>query len=364
MSMKIAKAEAIWVAAPYRSPGPPSGFGGTIWDKVSTLLIRVETEGGLVGWGEAFGHNAIPATKAAFEHQIAPLVIGRDATQISSLLVELQKICHTFGRYGQSMFALSGLDTALWDIAAKAANLPLYRLLGGASRTTIPAYASFLRYGDPEVVSELCARAVGEGYTAIKLHERTPECVAAARDGGGDEFALMVDTNCPWTVQEAKQIAWAFEPNDLYWLEEPIWPPENFHGLAELRSEAPMPIAAGENASTIWEFTQMLNNGAVDYAQPSVAKVGGVTEMLKIRSLCETHNIGFAPHSPYYGPGFLATLHLVAGTSEPVEFLYGLLDAPLYDVFPPVDGNYTLPEGPGLGQEPNPDVIRDFTVKD
>ena len=362
--MKIAKAEAIWVATPFTNPGPPSGFGGTTWNKVSTLLIRIETDEGLVGWGEAFGHNAIPATKAAFENQIAPLCIGRDATQISALLTELQKVCHTFGRYGQSMFALSGLDTALWDLAAKAAGVPLYRLLGGATRTEIPAYASFLRYGDPDVVAEVTAQAVGEGYQWIKLHERTPEAVAASRDGGGEDFRLMVDTNCPWTVQEADEIAWAMSPSDLYWLEEPIWPPENFHGLAELRANAPMKIAAGENASTIWEFAQMLDAGAVDFAQPSVAKVGGVTEMMKILSLCQTRNVGFAPHSPYYGPGFLATLHIVAQTDQPVEFLYGKLEAPLYDgVFPPKDGMYHVPDGPGLGIEPNPDVIKDYTVK-
>jgi len=361
--MKIAKAETIWVATPFSNEGPPSGFGGTTWNKVSTLLVRLETEEGLVGWGEAFGHNAIPATKAAFDHQIAPLVIGRDASQIAPLMTELQKTVHNFGRYGQTLFALSGLDTALWDLAGKAAGLPLYRLLGGASRTSIPAYASFLRYGDPEVVKEITAKAVGEGYRWIKLHERTPEAVAAARDGGGDTFGLMVDTNCPWTVAEATRIAWAMELSDLFWLEEPIWPPENFHGLAELRAAVPMPIAAGENASTVWEFSQMAAVGAVDYAQPSVSKVGGVTEMMKILRLCETNNIGFAPHSPYYGPGFLATMHVVAQTDEPLEFLYGNLEAPLYDIFPPKNGAYTLPDGPGLGIEPNPDVIRDFTVK-
>jgi D-galactarolactone cycloisomerase len=361
--MKIAKAESIWVAVPFSNEGPPSGFGGTTWSKVSTLLIRIETEDGLVGWGEAFGHNAIPATKAAFDNQIAPLVIGRDASQITPLMTELQKVCHTFGRYGQTMFAFSGLDTALWDLAAKAADLPLYRLLGGAIRASIPAYASFLRYGDPDVVSDVTTKAIAEGYTAIKLHERSPEAVTAARVSGGEDFDLMVDVNCPWTVQEAKEKAWAFAPNDLFWLEEPVWPPENFHGLAAVRKDARMPIAAGENASTIWEFTQMLAAGAVDYAQPSVAKVGGVTEMMKILRLCETYNVGFAPHSPYYGPGFLATLHVVAQTDNPVEFLYGNLEAPLYSIFPPKDGAYLLPTGPGLGMEPSADVIKDFTVK-
>lgn len=361
--MKIAKAESIWVRVPVTHDGPPSGFGGTIWSDVSTLLIRIETEDGLVGWGEAFGHNAIPATKAAFDHQIAPLLTGRDASAIQPLLTELQKICHTFGRYGQTMFALSGLDTALWDLAGKAAGLPLYRLIGGAARTTVPAYASFLRYGDPAVVRELCAKAVAEGYTAIKLHERTAEAVAAARDGGGESFDLMVDVNCPWTVREAEQMAWAFEPSDLYWLEEPVWPPENFNGLAEVRGVAPMRIAAGENASTVWEFTQMLRTGAVDYAQPSVAKVGGVTEMLKILRLCESHNVDFAPHSPYFGPGFVATLHLVAQTGNPIEFLYCRPEPALYDIFPPKNGAFALPQGPGLGIEPNADVIRDYAVK-
>ena len=360
--MTIAKAEAIRVEVPFTHEGPPSGFGGTVWSRVSTLLIRVETVGGLVGWGEAFGHNAVPAAKAAFEHQIAPLVVGCDAGRIAALTMEVQKLCHTFGRYGQTLFAISGLDIALWDIAAKAAGVPLYRLIGGATRRHVPAYASLLRYGEPDVVGDVCGKAVAEGYTAVKLHERTPECVAAARDGGGAAFALMVDTNCPWTVREAKTTAGAMEPYDLFWLEEPIWPPENFHGLADLRANAPMPIAAGENASTIWEFTQLLNAGAVDIAQPSVAKVGGITEMLKIRSLCEAHNVGFCPHSPYYGPGFLASLHLAAVGSLPIEFLYGRLEAPLYDLFPPVNGAFTVPEGPGLGIEPNPDVVRDYCV--
>ena len=210
---------------------------------------------------------------------------------------------------------------------------------------------------------ELCAKAAREGYGAIKLHERTAEAVAAARDGGGESFDLMVDVNCPWTVREAEQMAWAFEPSDLYWLEEPVWPPENFNGLAEVRGVAPMRIAAGENASTVWEFTQMLRTGAVDFAQPSVAKVGGVTEMLKILRLCESHNVDFAPHSPYFGPGFVATLHLVAQTGNPIEFLYCRPEPALYDIFPPKNGAFALPQGPGLGIEPNADVIRDYAVR-
>ena len=130
-----------------------------------------------------------------------------------------------------------------------------------------------------------------------------------------------MDTNCPWTLAEAQAKAESFEPHDVHWLEEPIWPPENFAGLAELRGRFDMGIAAGENLCTAWQFQAMLEAEAVDVAQPSVTKVGGVTEMRKVEALCNLHNTRYVPHSPYFGPGFLATLHLlaVADTEEPVE---------------------------------------------
>jgi len=367
--MKIARIDTHWIAVPFDHGGPAStGFGGRAWADMNTLIIEVETDCGIIGYGEIFGHNAIPSARSALETMIAPFAIGQDARAIQPLMQEIQRTNHNFGRYGQSMFAISGLDTALWDIAGKASGLPLWQLLGGTASQTIPAYASLMRYADPDVVEERTAAAVAEGYKYVKLHERTPEAAGAARDGAGAAPRIMVDVNCPWTPSEACSMAAAFEPYDIHWLEEPVWPPENFDGLAEVRSSGLMDIAAGENASTAWEFQQMLRAGAVDWAQPSVAKVGGVTEARKISTLCEAANVGFAPHSPYFGPGFVATLHVVAahtGQKAPIERLYGHMEASLYGdlINPDSDGLYHLPVGPGLGIDPDPDVIRDFTKK-
>jgi L-alanine-DL-glutamate epimerase-like enolase superfamily enzyme len=178
----------------------------------------------------------------------------------------------------------------------------------------------------------------------------------------------MVDVNCPWTVAEAIEVGDAMAEFGVHWLEEPVWPPENFDGLAEVRSNGLCPVAAGENASTAWEFQQMLRAGAVDWAQPSVSKVGGVTEFLKVCRLAEMHNIGIAAHSPYFGPGYVATMHLLAaftGQKAPLERLFGKLEATLYPGLtdPKPDGHIPLPSGAGLGQEPNRDVIKQYKVK-
>lgn len=364
--MKIARIDTHWISVPFDHGGPvTTGFGGRPFAGMQTLIVEVETDSGIIGYGEIFGHNAIPSAKAALETLIAPFALGKDARKIQPLMLELQRMNHNFGRYGQTMFALSGLDTALWDIAGKAAGMPLWQMLGGATAETIPAYASLMRYADADVVEERVATAVSEGYKYIKLHERAPEVVAAARDGAGSDTRIMVDVNCPWTPSEAVSMAEAFEPYGIHWLEEPVWPPENFDGLAEVRATGLMDIAAGENASTSWEFQQMLRAGAVDWVQPSVAKVGGVTETRKISVLSDAANVGFAPHSPYFGPGFIATLHIVAahtGQKAPIERLYGALEASLFGdlITPDANGLYRVPDGPGLGADPDPDVIRDY----
>lgn len=368
--MKIARIDTRWVAVPFDHGGPPTtGFGGRAWADMQTLIVEVETECGVVGYGEIFGHNAIPSAKAALETMIAPFLIGRDARAIGPLMLEMQRTNHNFGRYGQTLFAISGVDTALWDIAGKAAGLPLWQLLGGTEKDRIPGYASLMRFEDLEFIEKRTADAVAMGYDFVKLHERTPEAVEAARAGGGTDVKIMVDTNCPWTVNEAIQIGDAMADHGVHWLEEPVWPPENFEGLAEVRARGLCPVAAGENASTAWEFQQMLRAGAVDWVQPSVAKVGGVTETRKVMELATAANVGVALHSPYFGPGYIASMHLLAahvGQAAPLERLFGTLEATLYPglVDPDADGNFRVPDGPGLGADPDPDVMRDFAKRD
>ena len=358
-SLKISKVEAIPLRYPFRHGGPPSGWGGGAWTEMRTLLVRVDTESGLTGWGEAFGYNAIPAAKAALETMVAPLAAGRDAGEIAPLAKDLQLGLHIFGRYGVTTFALSGLDIALWDLAGKAAGLPLHRLVGGAARRSVPAYASLLKYGDPDLVARLVEAALAEGYDSVKLHESAVAPVAAARAAAGADTPIMLDVNCVWSPKEARRMADALADCDLHWLEEPVWPPENYAALAELRDSG-IPVASGENACTSWQFAEIVEAEAVDYAQPSVTKVGGVSEFLKAAALAERANVALAPHSPYFGPGFLATLQLLAADAsvEAIERFFVTLDADLYGgALTPEDGAIAVPDGPGLGLEPDPAFI-------
>lgn len=364
--MKIAKVETIALKVPFEFGGARGGWGGRDWVTNDILLVKVETDSGITGWGEAFCYSCLEATEAAVLQMIVPNVIGRDAGDIARLSRDVQQSLHLFGRYGITLFALSGVDIALWDIAGKAAGLPLHRLLGGTGRAGIPAYASLFKYGDREQVAARVRLALDQGYRHIKLHEKTEPEVRAAREAAGSGVPLMVDTNCPWTPEEARRMTLRLKPYDLHWLEEPIFPPEDFRSLARLRQETGVPLAAGENACTAFQFHDMLTLGAVDYAQPSVTKVGGISEFLKVAALAEAHGIPVMPHSPYFGPGFLATLQLMAAHPTPgglVERFHLDLEASLYgDWITPRDGAFGIPPGPGLGLDPDPAVIKTYRV--
>ncbi len=227
--MKITRIEALPLAIPYHIG---EGRGGRIGaaSRLDFCLVRVETDAGLVGWGEAFSYHCRSAVVAAVRDMIAPLAIGHDALDRDGLNFKIQKQLHIFGRMGIQCYALSGLDVALWDLAGKAAGKPLHALLGGAKRTVLPCYASLLRYGEPALVAQYSARARSEGFGAVKLHEVTEPAVAAARAAVGD-LPLMVDVNCEWSREDAVAAARAFAPHRLDWLEEPVFPPEDFHGL-------------------------------------------------------------------------------------------------------------------------------------
>ena len=362
---KITNVSTVSVEIPYEHGGPKAGWGGQSWNKLSILMVKVETEDGYTGWGEGFSYNCRAAVKATVENMVAPVVIGMDSGDIAGISRDMQQKLHLFGRYGITIFALSALDIALWDIAGKRAGVPLHRLLGGAARRRVPGYASLLKYRDAELVGENVAKARSEGYDAIKIHETDVSEVAAARDAAGGGIPLMVDTNCPWTPEQARIMAGKLWEFDLHWLEEPIFPPEDFDALARLGSESGIPIAAGENACTSFEFKKMFDAGAVEYAQPSVTKVGGITEMQKVANLAEAAGVVTMPHSPYFGPGFLATVQFAAAQAVEsfLERFYCDLEASLYgELINTVDGDFVVPRGPGLGCEPDLDVIKEYAV--
>jgi L-alanine-DL-glutamate epimerase-like enolase superfamily enzyme len=358
--MKITRVEPVPLAIPFTYGAEAFKLGTGSWKKLDFCLVRVETDEGLVGWGDAFAYTCRAAVVAAVRDMIAPLAVGHDAADIGGLHAKIQKQLHIFGRFGIAAFALSGLDIALWDLAGKAAGLPLHRLIGGARRTRVPCYASFLRYTEPHLVAQYCERALGEGYTAIKLHEIDDAAVAAARRTVPEHVPLTVDVNCEWRPREALEVATRWRDHALHWLEEPVFPPEDFRALREIGAASGIPLASGENLCFATQFAAMLEARAVQYVQPSVTKVGGITEFLKVVALAESANVRVAAHSPYFGPGAAATLHLLAAYGEPSWFEYFYLwpDAKLYGaMLDPVEGALAVPSAPGLGADPDPQVI-------
>ena len=358
--MKITRVDTIVLNLPMLIEGATPMLGGRARTSIDMLLVRVDTDAGVTGWGEAFGHRIFPATKAALDTLLGPMCVGRDPGQILAINEDLQRVLHGVGRNGPTIYALSGIDIALWDIAGKVAGLPLYRLLGGGGRADLPAYASLLRYGAAKAVAHSTEQALARGYRYIKLHEITVPEVKAARDVAGAGVPIMLDTNCPWTVSEAIEMARRLAPLDLHWLEEPVWPPENLAGLAEVRTRGGIATAAGENYGTAWEFRRAFEAGAITYAQPSVTKIGGVTELRRVMTLAEAFGVTVVPHSAYFGPGLLASIHCIAAipAESLVERFYcDFADNPLGEAIHPRNGRIAVPQGPGLGVDPDPRLI-------
>lgn len=369
---------------PFHDGGKGVGITPTTWNRLEILLVRLEDERGNVGWGEGFGYFVVDATRAVVERLIAPSLRGERIEDIPAWNRTMQQKLHLFGRYGITLFALSAVDTALWDLAAKRAGLPLHRLLSarraGAERPaelaagaaaaprSVPLYASLVRYADAPLVVEVAERAAAEGYRSIKLHEiDLPEiraCHLALTANGASTVSapsISVDVNCNWDQQRAERMTHALSELGIRWLEEPIFPPEGMAALAQLRGR--LPIAAGENWCTSEQFAAALAAGAIDLAQPSLTKVGGVSEFLAVADLCAAAGVPLMPHTPYFGPGFFASLQLAAALPEVVELEYLYVDAealpaPLPQWEP---GRSMRPsEAPGIGFEPDPDVLRRF----
>jgi D-galactarolactone cycloisomerase len=361
--MLITAIESSIVALPFDMGGPKPVFAGQPWDHLEILLVKVETDDGLVGWGEAFGHAAIPTTKTALDTIVAPLLIGRDAGDINALSRAVLHGTHLLGRNGAFVYAFSGVEIALWDLLGKRTGQPLWRLLGGSRTGDLPAYASLLWYGDDALVASNTAAACAQGYRHIKLHELTRDAVRAAQDvSSADGARIMLDVNCAWSPPVAREMALALRKDDLLWLEEPVWPPEDVHGLASVR-DCGIPIAAGENTAGLFGFKSLIEAGAIDIAQPSVTKIGGIGEMVKVIHLGQAHGIEVTPHSPYFGPGFLATIHIAAALIEKpmIEVLWLDMEANPFDPWVrAVDGKVRVPDGPGLGCDPDPDILKRF----
>jgi D-galactarolactone cycloisomerase len=363
--MKITRVEPILIAVPFEHGGPKPRRALGAWETMETLLVRVDTDSGITGWGEAFGLAVSPVTRTALTVLLAPLCIGRDPEDLE-LMPYLRRAIRNAGDSGPVRYALSGIDIALWDIAGKVREQPLHELIGGSKRERIPTYASLLPYGTVDLVQRNTNEAIERGYRHVKLHEHTVETVAAARLTAGASITLMLDTNCAWNIDEAISAAKALESYDLAWLEEPIYPQNDYDALAALRKKTTIPIAAGENVGSAGEVRRVAGLHALDILQPDMAKIGGLGEMREAIANAASAGMRVQPHSPFFGPAIIATLHLLATLDADAlcERFYCELDASVVGNALEVlsDGTMMVPQLPGLGVTIDERVIERYRI--
>ncbi|OZI21119.1 hypothetical protein CAL26_27185 [Bordetella genomosp. 9] len=363
--MKIASIETLPIAIPYDSGAPPLPLGGRPRTNMESLLVKVTTEDGIVGWGDAFGVRIWPVTRLLIDRLVAPLCVGEDALRREDVIDKLDRTLYHFGRAGPLQYAISAIDIALWDIAAKAVQRPVHALIGPLRNARMPVYASLLPYRDPKLASRHAARAVDQGYRYVKLHERDVPSVRESRAAIGADIGLMVDLNCPFDLPAAERFAHDVAAFDPMWLEEPLFPVDDYSAMAELSRRIDIPLAMGENVGNPVEFRRVLDSTGIAYAQPSAIKTGGITALLEIARDAGARDIRLMPHSAYFGPGLLATMHVLATLKTPPILERFYCDMPVElsgGVTLPCDGMVQVPDVPGLGFEPDPDVLRAYAA--
>ncbi|HUZ62693.1 MAG TPA: mandelate racemase/muconate lactonizing enzyme family protein, partial [Acetobacteraceae bacterium] len=297
---KIAKVEPGFYRVPLPAPLTDSTHGQMQAFELNT--VRVFDAEGAEGVGYTFtvGRNGA-AVDAVLSREIPVIMADADADAIEHAWHRLWWALHYGGRGGPTVLAISAFDMALWDLKARRAGLPLWKLLGGFD-PHVPCYAGGIDLDDP--LDRLLAQTganLDRGFRAIKMKVGRPRLlediarVRAMREQLGDEFPLMVDANMKWSVNEAIRAARAFQPFDLCWLEEPI-SPEDIAGHARVVRDGGLPIAAGENLHSLWEFQHLITAGGVTFPEPDVTNCGGVTAFMKIAHLAEAFNLPVTSH--------------------------------------------------------------------
>lgn len=356
----------------------PIGNAMRFFDRRVTLLVRLTDSDGQVGWGETWSMPG--AAAAAIRGGLAQAVLAQ-ADGAPRVLWNAMGQTLTYDRRGVSTMAMSAIDIAAWDLAARRAGMPVARLLGGAVRHEVPAYVSgpFLKPGgDPYRDFERDIDGyLRDGFKAMKLRlgldaRAEGALLARLRRRVGDAFPLMADLNEGATVRSALVFAQHFAPSDLVWLEEPIRH-DNLPGYVQLSKALPMALAGGEALLGVTPFRDFLAQGALDVVQPDLALCGGFTEGLKIAALADAYGVPVVPHVWGTAINFFASLQFIAGLPElrGPGLRYPLFEFdPSYNPFRDMcgavgvrpDGRIAIPDGPGLGIEVDPQQFREHLV--
>jgi len=350
----------------------------TQFDSRTHCLVEIMCDDGTIGWGECLGPAYL---NVALVKAMRGWLVGRDPDNIEPLWLLLYNQFRDQGMAGVTITALSGIDIALWDIKGKRSGLPVYSLLGGAFRKSVPAYATgaFRRLsGDrPAYLAEETGGYIREGFGAVKIKigygvDDDVAAIRAVRDAIGPQAELMIDANHGYDVLEAIALANAIADCDIGWFEEPVTP-EDFSGYQQIRAAQPIPVAGGETWYTRWGFHKAFSAELVDIAQPDICGVGGFTEGRKITDMATAFGVRLIPHIWGTGVAIAASLHYLASLPdhpprhEPRQpimefdrthnpFRQAVLTKPIEHE----NGVVAVPEGPGLGIEINREALTQF----
>jgi len=382
--MRIKSVQAWWVQIPIDEDRQHVSDFGRL-RTFDAAILRVETDSGLIGWGEGKNAAGSAGNYAALvhllNHEFGPRLIGRDAAEITPIWEDLYNGSRAgaaaarghalpeLARRGITIAAISAIDIALWDIRGKALDQPIWALLGGRSAERLPAYASGGWADAAGIGAQLQSYIDAGGYRAVKMRvgsmDERPQVsadrVKAARKAIGPDVELMVDAHGTYTVAEAKRFAHLVADCDLAWFEEPITADDRA-GLAEFRASTMIPVAIGESECTRFDFAALIAGRAADILQPDPAFCGGITEAMRIATLASSFNLRLAPHLWAGAPCFFAGLHVLAAAPAGyiVEFSVGanpmihtLSRAPVRVE----GGTIAVPDGPGLGLDMDTEMI-------
>lgn len=342
--------------------------------KTRTALVRIFTDEGVEGIGECSPMN-VPVMCYFVEQALKPLIMGKNPLDIERLWDDMYYGTYKLGTKGTQPSCISGIDIALWDIKAKVAGMPLYRLLGGAARNTFTLYKSIGGGGDmtpKEMLAEV-ELAADQGFKAAKIRmdwhykrdvdpAKDLEMFRLCRESFPAEYPLSFDANNGYSVSTAIQQGRKFEDLGIYHFEEPV-EPDNYLGIREVAEALDVPVSAGEHEYTRWQFRDLINVARPDIVQPDVVKCCGITEGKRIGALAETHDMSCVPHMTQPSIGNAASLALCSTlllSNRPQEYagprpdLDDLFDDPW--VFE--NGEMTLPEKPGLGLTLNEKALK------
>ncbi len=351
--MRITTVETILVRVPLQQR--------TITDSQSTvthvefLQVLLQTDAGLTGYGMNWSYTpGLRPAQTIVQADYAPVLLGKDPALRKAIVRECFFRNHFTGRVGMARVALTAVEFALWDLAAKAGNQPLWRLLG-ACRDRVKAYSTdggWLSWSEDELVRDACA-LVDRGFDAVKVKLGRPDPredlrrIAAVRKAVGPTVDIMTDVNCAWTLATGKQYGSRLRDHDVKWLEEPM-KPEDVHAHAELAHAIDTPIAVGETIYTREAFRDYIAAGAVHYVQADATKVLGIDEWLEIAALASSYNLPIVPHT-----NVQQKLHVQLGAATPGCVLVENCYESIADIWEePIvvrDGHYPLPQEPGVG---------------